>query len=154
MKTKSLVTLPGQEPVLEHGAGQNGRAEVAERADRAKCYGVRGNNSARHRNAIPPPSRRRRGDVRSERTVQLQNHVSTGGPGTCVFMPRGIGHAWKNSGTETGRAFFIYKPGEAGKVFEESVRLQRPAPTSTTVDLQVAELFRRYGWEIVGPPPF
>jgi hypothetical protein len=48
----------------------------------------------------------------------------------------------------------MYTPGEAGKVFEESVRLQHPAPTSTTVDPQVAELFRRFGWEIVGPPPF
>jgi hypothetical protein len=69
-------------------------------------------------------------------------------------MPRGVSHAWKNTGAETGRAFFIYTPGEAGKVFEESVRLQRPAPGSTTVDPQVAELFRRYGWEVVGPPPF
>jgi uncharacterized RmlC-like cupin family protein len=87
-------------------------------------------------------------------TFKVGDHFSSGGPGTCVFMPRGIPHAWKNSGTETGRAFFIYTPGEAGKVFEESVRLQRPAPASTTVDPEVAELFRRYGWEIVGPPPF
>jgi hypothetical protein len=69
-------------------------------------------------------------------------------------MPRGIQHAWKNSGTETDRAFFIYTPGEAGKGFEESIRLQRPAPASTTVDPELAQLFHRYRWEIVGPPPF
>jgi len=48
----------------------------------------------------------------------------------------------------------MYTPGEAGKVLEESIRLQRPASASTTVDPEVAELFRRYGWEILGPPPF
>ena len=87
-------------------------------------------------------------------SFKVGNQLSSGGPGTCVFMPRGIPHAWKNSGAETGRAFFMYTPGEAGKVFEESVRLQRPAPASTTVDPEVAELFRHYGWEILGPPPF
>jgi mannose-6-phosphate isomerase-like protein (cupin superfamily) len=87
-------------------------------------------------------------------SFKIGDDFSAGGPGTCAFMPRGIPHAWKNSGTEMGRAFFIYTPGEAGKVFEESVRLQRPAPASTTADPEVAELFQRYGWEIVGPPPF
>jgi mannose-6-phosphate isomerase-like protein (cupin superfamily) len=57
-------------------------------------------------------------------TFKVGDHFSSGGPGTCVFMPRGIPHAWKNSGAETGRAFFIYTPGEAGKVFEESVRFE------------------------------
>jgi mannose-6-phosphate isomerase-like protein (cupin superfamily) len=91
-----------------------------------------------------------------EYRFKADNKLSSGGPGTCVFMPRGVPHAWKNTGDETGRAFFIYTPGEAGKLFEESVRLQWsvPAPTSTTVDPQVPELFRRHGWEIVGPPLF
>jgi len=87
-------------------------------------------------------------------SFKVGDKLSSGGPGTCVFMARDVAHAWKNIGAGTGRAFFMYTPGEAGKVFEESVRLQHPAPTSTTVDPQVAELFRRFGWEIVGPPPF
>jgi mannose-6-phosphate isomerase-like protein (cupin superfamily) len=89
-----------------------------------------------------------------EYSFKIGDKSITGGPGTCAFMPHGIPHAWKYSATETGRAFFIYTPGEGGKVFEESVTLQRPGPEGTTVDLQVAQLFHRYGWEIVGPPPF
>jgi hypothetical protein len=27
-------------------------------------------------------------------------------------------------------------------------------PVATMADAEVAQLFRRYGWEIVGPPPF
>jgi hypothetical protein len=84
----------------------------------------------------------------------------SGGPGTCVFMPRGVPHAWKYvGGDETGRAFFVYTPGEAGKAFEEAERLQRHAalPT-TTVDnpflLLDDQLLERCGWKIVGPPPF
>jgi hypothetical protein len=29
-------------------------------------------------------------------------------------MPRGIAHAWKNSGAETGRVLFLYTPARAG----------------------------------------
>jgi len=51
-----------------------------------------------------------------------------------------------------GRAFFMYIPGEAGKLFEEMSRMQRSVPSVT--EPEVAQLFRRYGWETVGPPPF
>jgi len=66
-------------------------------------------------------------------------------------MPRDIPHAWKNSGTETGRAFFIYTPGAAGKLFEE---MRQAQPAASVSGPEAAQLFRRYGWEIVGPPPF
>jgi len=88
-----------------------------------------------------------------EFTFQIGEQVSTGGPGACAFMPRGIAHAWKNSGRETGRAIFMYAPAEAGKVFEELSRIQRPfAEIANEPDGE--EIFRRHGWEIIGPPPF
>ena len=40
-------------------------------------------------------------------------------------MPRGLAHAWKNSGAETARVLFLYTPAGAGGFFEESQRLQR-----------------------------
>ena len=61
-----------------------------------------------------------------EFTFQIGDQVSVGGPGACAFMPRDIPHAWKNTGSDTGRAIFTYAPAEAGKVFEELSRLQRP----------------------------
>jgi hypothetical protein len=65
--------------------------------------------------------------VCSEWTIhfQLGDSVTNGGAGSCIFMPRGIPHAWKNNGAEAGRALFIYTPAEAGKLFEEFARLQR-----------------------------
>ena len=35
---------------------------------------------------------------------------------------RGVPHAWKNSGAETGRVLFLYTPAGAGGLFEEQQR--------------------------------
>jgi hypothetical protein len=40
----------------------------------------------------------------------------------------------------------------ARRMFEEARRLQRPL--SSTDDREVAEFFKRCGWETVGPSPF
>jgi hypothetical protein len=58
----------------------------------------------------------------------------------------------KNSGPDSGRALFIFTPGAAGKIFEDLKREQRPL--SSMDDRQLADIFSRYGWEVVGPPPF
>jgi quercetin dioxygenase-like cupin family protein len=156
MNTKDFVTLPGQEPVWNMAPGRT--AAIKLQNDQT------GQSVMAFEEVTPPGTEtplhlHRDSDevmyvLSGEYSFKVGDKVRSGGPGTCVFMPRGIPHAWKNTGTETGRALFMYTPGEAGKVFEESVRLQRPAPASTTVDPQLAELFRKYGWEIVGPPPF
>jgi quercetin dioxygenase-like cupin family protein len=87
-----------------------------------------------------------------EMTFKIGDEVTVGGPGTCAFMPRGIAHAWKNTGLETGRALFVFTPGAAGKIFEDLNRERRPL--SSMDDREIAEIFARYGWEVVGPPPF
>jgi len=85
-------------------------------------------------------------------TFKIGDEITTGGPGACAFIPRGVAHAWKNTGAEPGRALFLYTPGGAGRMFEEARRLQRPL--SSMDDCEVAEFFKRFGWETVGPPPF
>jgi mannose-6-phosphate isomerase-like protein (cupin superfamily) len=87
-----------------------------------------------------------------EFTFKIDDRVTTGGPGTCAFIPRGVGHAWKNTGAEPGRALFLYTPGGAGRMFEEARRLERPV--SAMDDREIAEFFKRFGWETLGPPPF
>lgn len=84
-----------------------------------------------------------------EITFKIGDEITVGGPGTCAFVRRGITHAWKNTSTKTGRALFMYTPAHAGKLFEF---LQRPL--SSMNEYEITELFRRYRWEIVGPPPF
>ena len=156
VKIESFVTLPGQEPVWNMAPG---------RTAALKLQNEQTGQSVMAFEEITPPGTETPLHLHHDSdevmyvlsghySFKVGDQASSGGPGTCVFMPRGVPHAWKNRGAAIGRAFFIYTPGEAGKVFEESVRLQRPAPASTTVDPEVAQLFHRYGWEIVGPPPF
>lgn len=57
-----------------------------------------------------------------EVTFKIGDVLAVGGPGTCAFMPRGVPHAWKNSGAETGRVLFLYTPARAGGLLEEQQR--------------------------------
>jgi oxalate decarboxylase/phosphoglucose isomerase-like protein (cupin superfamily) len=85
-----------------------------------------------------------------ETTFKIDEEVTVGGPGTCAFIPRGLPHAWKNTGAETGRVLFLYTPAGGAGFFEQ--RLGRP--TGSINGEEANEIRRRYGWEIVGPPPF
>ncbi len=86
-----------------------------------------------------------------EFSFKIGDTVSRGGPGTWAFMPKEIAHAWKNSGSQTGRALFMFTPADAGKLFEELRRLQLPFMTAEPAVL--APLLQGYGWKIVGPDP-
>jgi quercetin dioxygenase-like cupin family protein len=85
-----------------------------------------------------------------EITFKIGEEVTVGGPGACAFMPRGVPHAWKNIGADTGRVLFLYTPAGAGGFFAE--RLERPAGSINGEEAN--EIRRRHGWEIIGPPPF
>ena len=89
--------------------------------------------------------------LNGEVTFKIGDEVTVGGPGTCAFMPRGVSHAWKNTGTETGRVLFLYTPARAGGLMEEQQRMNRAV--GSIADGDAAELRRRHGWEIVGPSP-
>jgi quercetin dioxygenase-like cupin family protein len=81
-------------------------------------------------------------------TFMIGEEISVGGPGTCAFLPRNVPHAWKNTGSDTGRVVFFYTPASAGGYVEEM--LHRAAPMT---DAERKELRERYHWEIVGPNP-
>jgi mannose-6-phosphate isomerase-like protein (cupin superfamily) len=59
-------------------------------------------------------------------TFKIGEEVAVGGPGTCAFMPRNVPHAWKNTGSETGRVLFLYTPAAAGGLIE-ALSERRPA---------------------------
>ena len=83
-----------------------------------------------------------------EITFKIGDDVTVGGPGTCAFFPRNVRHAWKNSGSETGRVLFLYAPAAAGGYVEEL--LKRPRPINAD---ERNELRERYRWDVVGPNP-
>lgn len=86
--------------------------------------------------------------LEGELTFKIGDKISSGGPGTCAFMPRNVAHAWKNTGSTTARALFLYTPATAGGYIEEMA--ERGSPTTAA---ERAELCERYGWEILGPNP-
>ena len=84
-----------------------------------------------------------------EVTFLIGDEVSTGGPGTYAFMPRGVRHAWKC--TEAGRALFLYTPGKAGGLIEEQQRTGRKFASMDEAEL--ADILGRHGWELIGESP-
>ena len=82
-----------------------------------------------------------------EFTFMIGDEVATGGPGTCAFMPRDVPHAWKNTGSETGRILALYTPAGAGGLVE-ALAERRPRN-----DEEHRKLFERHRWEVVGPNP-
>ena len=52
-----------------------------------------------------------------EITFKIGDEITTGGAGSCAFLPRGVPHAWKNTGAETARILFVYTPARAGGFF-------------------------------------
>jgi quercetin dioxygenase-like cupin family protein len=85
--------------------------------------------------------------IAGEFTFKIGDEISVGGPGTCAFMPRDVPHAWKNTGSDTGRVLFLYTPAAAGGLIEA---LSEHRPTS---DDERTQLYERHNWVIVGPNP-
>jgi len=82
-----------------------------------------------------------------EFSFKIGDEVASGGLGTCAFFPRDIPHAWKNTGSETGRVLFLYTPAAAGGLIE-ALAVRRPAD-----EAERRELLQRHRWEVVGPNP-
>ena len=86
-----------------------------------------------------------------EVTFLIGDDVTVGGPGTCAFMPRGVRHAWKSTGAETGHVLFLYTPAGAGGLIEEQQRTGRKFGSMD--ERELAEILRRHGWDLLGPSP-
>src|SRR2546428_7006815 len=77
-----------------------------------------------------------------EVTFKIGDEVTVGSPGTCAFMPRGVPHAWKSTGAETGRVLFLYTPAKAGGLIEEQQPTGRGFRSMNGREL--AEILRRH----------
>ena len=86
-----------------------------------------------------------------ELTILIGDDVTVGGPGSCTFLPRGVPHAWKSTGAETGRVLFLYTPARAGGLIEEQQRTGRGFRSMN--ERELAYILQRHGWELLGPSP-
>jgi len=75
-------------------------------------------------------------------TVQIGDEVYSGGPGTCMFSPRGMGHAFSNPALARCRYLQIDSGPGREQFFEE---LARTFPGDTPIDRKVVgEILARY----------
>src|SRR2546428_416966 len=117
-QTDGVTTLPGQEPVWNMAPGRAAALKLQS--------GQTGESVMVFEEVVPagtetPLHLHHNSDevmyiLSGEFTFKIGEQVTSGGAGTCAFMPRGIAHAWKNSGAEAGRALFVFTPVEAGKI--------------------------------------
>ena len=66
-------------------------------------------------------------------------------------MPRGMPHAWKDSGAATGRVLFLYTPATAGGLIEEQQLSGRKFASMN--ERELADILQRHGWALLGPSP-
>ena len=150
MNARGFVVLPGQGPVWNMAPGRWAtlKLQSGETAESVMMF-----EEAASAGTVTNYHLHRDSDevayvLSGEVKFKIGDQVIVGGPGTCAFIPRGVAHAWKSTGAETGRVLFIFTPAEAGKAFEELQQLQCP------VGSMAAPVFQRDGAEVVGPPPF
>jgi quercetin dioxygenase-like cupin family protein len=155
MDAKGFVVPPGQGQILEHMAPD--RSVAFKMLSGETGESVMMFEEAAPAGTVTPFHLHHDSDevthvLSGEFTFKIGDEITVGGPGTCAFMPRGVAHAWKNTGAEPGLALFIYTPAGAGKLFED-LRQSKHSLASMDKD-ELAKLFQNYRWEIVGPPPF
>jgi quercetin dioxygenase-like cupin family protein len=70
--------------------------------------------------------------------------------GSCVFIPRGVSHAWQNAGAGRARILFVFTPASPAleRFFERSAEL----PEDTRMAAAFKTLASDAGMEVVGPP--
>ncbi|HTW50267.1 MAG TPA: cupin domain-containing protein [Stellaceae bacterium] len=150
MAAQGIVVLPDKAP------------EPAERAIIPKLFGgATGDSIMMFEEIVPPGTKSTRHLHRDsdevgyvltgEVTFMIGDTVTVGGPGTCAFMPRGVPHCWKSTGTETGKVVFLYTPAKAGGLIEEQRRTGRKFADMSKEEL--AELLDRHGWVMAGESP-
>ncbi len=150
MDAHGIVVLPGQDPVSP-GRSLSLKLRGGETGDSIMMFEETvpaGTKSTFH---LHHDSDEVAYVLSGEVTFKIGDEVTVGGPGTCAFMPRGVPHAWKSTGAETGRVLFLYTPARAGGLIEEQQRTGRVFASMT--EREAAELRQRYGWELLGPSP-
>jgi quercetin dioxygenase-like cupin family protein len=80
-------------------------------------------------------------------TVKLGEKLAKGRAGSCVFIPRGTAHAWRNTGTEVGKAIYIFTPAGGAKIFE-SLRLMQ-IPITAVDPATFTSYCEQYGYEFI-----
>ena len=82
--------------------------------------------------------------------LRLDDTDHTAPAGSFVFIPRGLPHAWQNTGAGPARVLFVFTPASPGmeRFFERSAEL----PEDTRMADAFKTLASAAGMEVLGPP--
>jgi mannose-6-phosphate isomerase-like protein (cupin superfamily) len=106
---------------------------------------------------IGPPLHVHRSDdeifviLEGEISFHLGGRWTAAGPGTVVYLPRGVPHTFRNSGVTPSRHCVITTPSGFEMFFARSAEVfATPGPPDP---LRLKSLADEYGYELLGPPP-
>lgn len=104
---------------------------------------------------VPPHVHHREDEIltvlEGEYEVFLDGKTFTATPGAVANFPRFVPHGFRNTSRRPARALFVVTPAESfAKFFEELSALPSHVPPDPA---EVAEIFGRYGMEILAPQP-
>ncbi len=90
-------------------------------------------------------------------TLLLGDQTVTASPGDFVQIPRGVVHAFKNTGTVNAKMLAVNTPGGIEKFFEETFdiatdRSTPPPPPSPALMARTRAAAARHGVELLPPP--
>lgn len=86
--------------------------------------------------------------MEGEVEFQVGPESFNGPKGTLVFVPTGVPHRYRNTGSADARILFWFTPAaRMAGYFDELANLANSRPTAR----ELAEIARRHGVEIVGP---
>ena len=73
--------------------------------------------------------------------------------GSSIWLPRGTPHVWTNLSEVEAKLILVCFPGGFEKFFEEmGAAMARVEPGSPSASKKMAEVFAKYGMEMLGPP--
>jgi mannose-6-phosphate isomerase-like protein (cupin superfamily) len=104
---------------------------------------------------VPPHVHQREDEIlivlEGEYEVFLDGRRFVATKGAVANFPRFVPHGFRNTGQEPARALFVVTPGHSfAKFFDELSSLPSNVPPDPA---KVAEIFGRYGMEILAPQP-
>ena len=80
--------------------------------------------------------------------VKLGSDLFIAMPGSFFFVPRGIAHAFANTGAEAARLLVMITPGGMQGYFEQLGPLLFGPPNEP----EIARILAQYNAEVIGPP--
>ena len=101
----------------------------------------------------PPLHRHRNEDevvhvIEGDYEFWLDGKISRAGPGSSVFLPRGVPHSFRVIGSTPGRNLAIATPGGFEAFFIDAAERDLRIPADMP---ELMELAERYGLEFLGP---